>query len=234
MKGRGLSDSTVLKYYGAVEGVLSEWAQESEIISGSILDITSSSYFNIISARIRALPIFKERNSVGHHMYSSALQRYSEFLETSTTSSIEEDIDSIVTNPEIGTTEKVQLINSRIGQGSFRKTLVKYWGCCSVTGYPDTSLLVASHIKSWAESSNYERMDKFNGLLLVPNLDKVFDKGLISFNTKGNLLISPAFLNPEILGINMSMSVNLVEKHQIYMEYHRTHVFMRMEKEIHE
>ena len=33
---------------------------------------------------------------------------------------------------------------------------------------------------------NQERVDENNGLLLIPNLDSLFDKYLITFQTKGD------------------------------------------------
>ena len=49
---------------------------------------------------------------------------------------------------------------------------------CRVTGITDQRLLIASHIKPWAVSSDKEKLDGCNGLLLSPRL---FERGLISF-----------------------------------------------------
>ena len=51
------------------------------------------------------------------------------------------------------------------------------------------TLLRASHIKPWRAASGAERLDKFNGLLLTPNLDLAFDQGLISFDDHGQILL---------------------------------------------
>lgn len=71
-------------------------------------------------------------------------------------------------------TEKDSIIKARIGQGIFRQQLIQLWGGCSVTGFKNEKFLKASHIKPWRDSSNQERLDKYNGLLLVPNLDRSF------------------------------------------------------------
>ncbi|MFY8062388.1 MAG: HNH endonuclease [Usitatibacteraceae bacterium] len=42
-------------------------------------------------------------------------------------------------------------------------------------------LLVASHIKPWRDSSDRERLDSCNGLLLATHIDKAFDRYLLSF-----------------------------------------------------
>ena len=70
--------------------------------------------------------------------------------------------------PNVTETEKSSLIKSRISRA--RQKLVSYWNGCAVTGFKDTNLLVASHIKPWCASNNAERLDLFNGLLLAPNL----------------------------------------------------------------
>ena len=48
-----------------------------------------------------------------------------------------------------------------------------------MSGITSTWILIASHIKPWRVSNNNERLDVYNGLLLLPNLDKLFDKGYI-------------------------------------------------------
>jgi HNH endonuclease len=51
-------------------------------------------------------------------------------------------------------------------------------------------LLRASHIKPWATSSDRERLDPENGLLLSAHLDVLFDSFLISFSDNAEILIS--------------------------------------------
>jgi putative restriction endonuclease len=88
-------------------------------------------------------------------------------------------------------TERESIVKSRIGQGLFRDRVVELWGSCSVTGLGNLSLLRASHIKPWRDSTNQERLDPMNGLLLQPTLDHLFDLGLISFDETGAVLFSP-------------------------------------------
>ena len=101
---------------------------------------------------------------------------------------IESDIAQIIEEKNVSVTDKLAIVNARIGQGRYRKQLIDLWGRCSVTGYNEPSLLIASHIKPWRGSSNEERLDRYNGLLLQPNLDKAFDTGLISFSEAGRFL----------------------------------------------
>jgi hypothetical protein len=88
-------------------------------------------------------------------------------------------------------TEVNQLIDARRGQGKFRSHLDKLWGNkCAVLGLATRELLKASHIKPWVTSSDSERLNPENGILLSANLDVLFDSFLISFSDNGKILIS--------------------------------------------
>lgn len=141
---------------------------------------------------------------------------------------LENDIGNIITKSTINVTEKKQEILSRIGQGDFRNRLLKYWKGCSVTRLSNYEILKASHIKPWSLSTDVERLDVFNGLLLIPNLDCLFDKGLISFDNNGYIIIS-TLLSPDdisILGLNSNMSFTIKEEHKKYLEFHRKNIFI--------
>lgn len=125
-------------------------------------------------------------------------------------------------------TEQESVVQSRIGQGLFRFQLIEFWNSCAVTGCSLTELLKASHIKPWRVSSNTERLDVYNGLLLVPNLDTAFDRGLITFSNEGKIIISSQLdeEQAQILGINRNMKLRKVFKHhKKYLEYHRDKIF---------
>ena len=141
---------------------------------------------------------------------------------------IAQDIQEIIKQPNSEPTEKSSLILCRIGQGKFREDLIKLWQECSVTGFKMISLLVASHIKPWADSDNKERLDAFNGLLLLPNIDKAFDKGYISFDEMGTIIISKDLGDFGSLGIKRDMKINIKDENIPYLEYHRTHVFNKL------
>lgn len=225
MRFRGLSESSVKKYEGAVSGAMSEWAIDGGIIEGPLTSILSHSRFEATAIRLRELPIYQERNERGHNMYNSALNKYVEYLLEGFDSDIEADVEEILSKDNISNTEKSTLLKTRIGQGNFRQKLISIWGGCAITGYKDISMLVASHIKPWRASSNAERLDGYNGLLLLPTLDKAFDSGLISFDESGKIMISPLLQAPDQLGISDSMVVKLRKEHQVYMEFHRVSVY---------
>lgn len=125
-------------------------------------------------------------------------------------------------------TTRQAIVQSRLGQGRFRTSLVRYWQGCSVTGCQQIELLRASHIKPWRDASNAERLDVYNGLLLLPNLDACFDAGFISFDDDGKIIISSKLSKTTLkqLGIHPGMKLLKVEPaHKVFLSYHRENVF---------
>ena len=99
-------------------------------------------------------------------------------------------VQDIVNDTNIDETEKLQLIKARKGQGIYRKNVSDIEKACRVTGTSDASFLIASHIKPWSKSENSERLDGHNGLMLAPHIDRLFDRGYISFEDDGGLILS--------------------------------------------
>jgi putative restriction endonuclease len=126
-------------------------------------------------------------------------------------------------------TERQSVIKARIGQGVFRQQLIEMWEGCAVTDVRLPNVLRASHIKPWRFSSNSERLNPYNGLLLLPQYDQLFDKGLISFDESGDLLRSPALelIEPSKLGISPKDKLRaLSDQHCAFLCYHREEVFV--------
>lgn len=204
---------------------MSDWAMDGGLIEGPLTSIQNHGRFESIASALRDLPIYRERNERGHNMYNSALNKYAEYLSEKFDSDIEADIDSILSEDSVSATEKSNLIKSRIGQGVFRQRLISFWGGCSVTGYNDPVMLVASHIKPWSVATNSERLDRYNGLLLLPTLDRAFDSGLITFGEEGGIMISPQLECPNLLPVSPEMGVQLQPMHNEYMKFHRERVY---------
>jgi hypothetical protein len=68
-----------------------------------------------------------------------------------------------------------RLIDARLGQGKFRSDLEAEWNDqCAVLGLTTRALLRASHIKPWSQSTDSERLDPANGILLAAHIDALF------------------------------------------------------------
>ena len=138
--------------------------------------------------------------------------------------------EAILQNTSMQETEKTQLSKSRRGQGIFRTNLERIEKRCRLTHLEIKKYLIASHIKPWRDSSNFERLDGNNGLLLSPHIDKLFDKGFISFSDNGDLIISNK-LNQKILdswSIKRLSNVGLFNIEQMkYLDYHRKNILIK-------
>lgn len=126
---------------------------------------------------------------------------------------------------EVSETTRLALINARIGQGDYRQRMLRLWdGRCALTGCAIERVLVASHAKPWLDSSNEERLDEYNGLLLAASIDRLFDAGLVAFSDEGELL-ADAQLGPAdlaLLGIGKASRLRFVRsQHRPYLRAHR-------------
>lgn len=113
---------------------------------------------------------------------------YDEMIATSDQykSSIEKDIEEM-TRAESRDTSVARELLCRLGQGEFKRNVMKVWGskACALTGIDVPEMLIASHIKPWAECEEGEHRNGCNGILLASHIDKLFDSHLITFREGG-------------------------------------------------
>ena len=139
--------------------------------------------------------------------------------------------EEVWNDDELDGTEKEMIVKARIEQGLFRNRVSTSEPICRVSGVTDPQFLRAGHIKPWRNCSNHERLDGSNGLMLVPNIDHIFDKGYITFRANGDMLISQLVSREQLrlLGIDVDKLPNVgafSEAQEIYLDFHRKHVFL--------
>lgn len=127
-------------------------------------------------------------------------------------------------------TEVERLVRQRVGQDVFREALLDYWGgACAVTGLTLPDVLRASHAKPWADcESDEERLNVFNGFLVVAHVDALFDRGLITFDAGGDLVIAPRLTAEHRASLHLSEGMRLrwvAPEHLPFLQWHRDHVF---------
>lgn len=138
---------------------------------------------------------------------------------------------SIKQDDNLSDTVRETLVNSRIGQGDFRRKLLLIEPMCRITKVNNPTHLVASHTKPWRDCTNEERLDPENGFMLTPTIDHLFDRGFISFDNNGELIISNV-TDPESLikmGINYDDRLNVgkfTEGQRHYLEWHRDSILL--------
>lgn len=156
--------------------------------------------------------------------FGSALNKYRDFIKLGKFSMLT-DLKSI-DESDSSETEKEELRKARIGQGKFRKNLIDLWNHCSISEFEIVEFLTASHIIPWHKSSNRDRLNKYNGLLLLPNYDKLFDKGYISFDDNGLILLSKK------LSLESYRKLGIKQTDRLVRIYEENKPFLRIHREI--
>ncbi len=224
-----LSDSSIYKYSHAADTVMDEMLALG-VIDKPFSEMTEIE-IDIAMAVILHDQHFIKKNTKGNAMYSNALKQYRAFRRDETVVDTEV-ISAALQKESIPETERQELIKARVGQGQFRRrVLQKYESRCIITGIDNPRLLLASHIKPWAVSSNAERLNTENGLCLSPAYDRLFDIGLITFSPKGQLRISSQLgaQNARRLYIQAGMQFDLKATPELLLnlEYHQDAIFIR-------
>ena len=142
---------------------------------------------------------------------------------------LEQDLEE---NLEIKATERDALVMARRGQGLFKERVMRIERRCRVTQVDNPVHLRASHLKPWRDATNEERLNGDNGLLLTPSIDHLLDKGFISFENSGELIISPVAHKPSLerMGAATNRIVNVgsfTEGQKYFLNYHRDAVLLR-------
>lgn len=170
----------------------------------------------VIDAVQSMAQVFKRAAALAHALPNQAENDF----ETALSAELNKLPDSIKN------TEVERMVRQRVGQDTYRKAMLEYWGgACAVTGVTMPEVLRASHALPWAEcESDAQRLDVFNGFLLTANLDALFDRFLISFDAKGKVIIANGISENDrvFLGLNSELKLHwLTEEHEFYLNQHR-------------
>jgi putative restriction endonuclease len=139
----------------------------------------------------------------------------------------------VETDASVNETDREAIARARRGQGLFKQCVMEIETRCRITGVNNLSHLLASHCKPWRDSSNEERLNGENGLLLTPSIEHLFDRGFIGFEDSGNLIVSPVAHNPSLqrMGVETSRTINVgtftVGQRQ-FLDYHRNAVLLKI------
>lgn len=142
-------------------------------------------------------------------------------------------VNKIIEKRTVEKTETQRLTLVRTEQGNYRKAALTLWdNKCAVTGVNEPGWLIASHIKPWRESTNEERINPLNSLILTPNYDKLFDRGIISFSPDNGKIILPRihthemWRNLERMHIDDEVHLSHIpDGTEKFLDYHNKRVF---------
>ncbi len=131
---------------------------------------------------------------------------------------------------ELEKKKQQEISKAREGQGKYRDQLLEQCRFCPFTMISDERLLIASHIKPWAASDDNEKTDPFNGYILSPMFDKLFDRGFITLTEERNVILSE-FISPftwKQIGLKNNTFIQALpmdDKRIHYLEFHHQSVF---------
>jgi len=127
--------------------------------------------------------------------------------------------------------EKRFKTRARVGQGKYREELLNQCPFCPITMVSDDRLLIASHIKPWAKSNDTEKIDPYNGFMLTPTFDYLFDKGFLSFTDDKRTILSPFLSKMTYSKLNISDDKLFpflpTDGREKYLEYHRNNILKK-------
>jgi putative restriction endonuclease len=138
----------------------------------------------------------------------------------------------VVGDSSIPETQRLAIVRARIGQGLFKERVGRIESKCRITGVENSVHLVASHCKPWRDSTNDERLNGENGLLLTLSIDHLFDRGFIGFENNGSLIISPVAHRASLqrMGIDTTKAINVgvfTSGQKQFLEFHRNAVLLQ-------
>ena len=139
-------------------------------------------------------------------------------------------------NPLLGLIEEAELeikTKMRRGKEQFRESLLPQWnGECPLCGIAIEEVLKATHAKPWKDSSDSERLDPFNGILLCANHAALYSAGYIAFTGGGRLHISSRIPEEDypVYRLRKNLKVPVSPEHAPYLRWHKRIVFAEPRK----
>ena len=136
------------------------------------------------------------------------------------------DFNNIENVDIITETEKDAIVKIRIGQSKIRQQLISKECKCKICGINQEKFLIASHIKPWSKSNDFEKLDLDNMFLLCPHHDSLFDKRYISFDDEGTIIISENVTETTkmLMNIRGNIKIKISEGNKKYLEWHRNNM----------
>ncbi len=230
--GAPLSERSIDHYDSGLR-VTSKMMLQDGVITKPLKDMDLFE-LDLAIALIFANPDFAKKDKKGKRMYSNALRHYRLFAYSCRADAKTEDteVERVEHDETLSITEREAIVKARVGQGIYRdKLLAKYDKTCIITGVRIPQVLIASHIKPWAVSTNGERVSEDNGFLLSATYDRLFDQGLISFENNGRLLLSNMITDENAARLRLDRNREYCIKYNPsmadFMEYHRDVIFVK-------
>ncbi len=230
--GTFLSERSIEHYDSGLK-VVSKDMQSEGVIKKPLQDMELFELDLAIELILRN-EFFQNKDKIGKRMYRNALKHFRLYVYAINGShkSEEKEIGEIEKDVTLSQTEKEAIVKARIGQGLYReKLLKKYSNGCIITHINIPEVLIASHIKPWSVSSNSERTDRENGFILGATYDRLFDRGLISFENNGKIMLSNMITSDNAQRLELESGrvyeIRFNPGMKDFLAYHRDVIFIK-------
>ena len=144
-----------------------------------------------------------------------------------------EDIESTTRDtltPLLVDSESKAKAKMRKYEAKFADKLAPLWSnTCAVCDIQLEPMLCSTYAKPWKDSTDDERIDPFNGLLLCCNHSALYKEGYIAFDGTGKIHIAPE-LSPNDYGqygIHIKVRITRQPEHKPYIKWHKKHIFKK-------
>jgi len=149
--------------------------------------------------------------------------------------SIPEKEEIIAIKIPTGETEKKVLVNQRIYQDFFRRSVLSsHNNRCCISAVENPQLLVAGHIIPWSESEEH-RLNPENGLALCVLFDRAFDRGLMTIDEQFKVVYSKQIRSSANVFVKSSLLIYEGKKITLpnrfcprleFLQWHRENIFL--------
>ena len=114
--------------------------------------------------------------------------------------------------PMLTETESKAKTKVRLGKQKFRNELMDQWNS-----------------KPWKDSTEAERLNRYNGLLLCRNHAALYDEGFIAFDGQGKIHISSQIPEEdyEKYAIHAKVKIVRMEENKYYFKWHKKHMLKK-------
>lgn len=119
------------------------------------------------------------------------------------------------------------------GQLQFRKSLLPLWHKeCPLCGMDIDAALKAGYAKPWKDSTDAEKINPYNGLLLCNNHEAMFTAGLISFTAGGKLHIAQQIPEERYAeyGLKKGKKISVYTDNGEFFRWHKREIFVGKRK----
>lgn len=236
-------EKSAVQYFDNLVGTTLFWSGQNKQRTVEHYIKEGSHYFFVFCKQKKGLPYvyygrvlpLRIQESFTHGVPSHFvfdLYDYAEYLKSKTERDVLAESEPKYESP-LKETESVSMQKIRIAQSFYRNKALKLWeNKCAVTSVDEQGWLIASHIKPWRESTDAEKIDPHNSLVLTPNFDKLFDRGVISFSPSTGKIMLPQQLSKDVwmnltrLHIDDEVKLrNVPAGVDKYLDYHNKFVF---------